>query len=139
MMIIGCDLHTRYQQIAMLDTETGEEVERRLEHENGEARAFYSALQGRCEWGSKPPDKRTGSRAGWPRALDLAGITNTVGCPVLRVFCEGRESEMPAAGGFDRVSTTKSNSTRSIATRQATLVTKTNSICIQFVECTRRV
>jgi len=45
-MIIGCDLHTRYQQIAMLDTETGEEVERRLEHENGEARAFYGALQG---------------------------------------------------------------------------------------------
>jgi hypothetical protein len=44
MMIIGCGLHTRYQQIAMLDTETGEEVERRLEHENGEARAFYSAL-----------------------------------------------------------------------------------------------
>jgi hypothetical protein len=35
MMIIGCDLHTRYQQIAMLDMETGEEVERRLEHENG--------------------------------------------------------------------------------------------------------
>ena len=28
MMIIGCDLHTRYQQVAMLDTETGEEVER---------------------------------------------------------------------------------------------------------------
>jgi hypothetical protein len=24
MMIIGCDLHTRYQQIAMMDTETGE-------------------------------------------------------------------------------------------------------------------
>ena len=24
MMIIGCDLHTRYQQVAMLDTETGE-------------------------------------------------------------------------------------------------------------------
>ncbi len=43
-MIIGCDLHTRYQQIAMLDTETGELVERRLEHENGEARAFYPAL-----------------------------------------------------------------------------------------------
>jgi hypothetical protein len=45
MMIIGCDLHTRYQQIAMLDTETGEEVERRLEHESGEARTFYSSLQ----------------------------------------------------------------------------------------------
>jgi transposase len=47
MMIIGCDLHTRYQQIAMLDTESGELIERGLEHENGEARAFYAALVGR--------------------------------------------------------------------------------------------
>jgi hypothetical protein len=31
MKIVGCDLHTRYQQIAMLDSETGELVERRLE------------------------------------------------------------------------------------------------------------
>jgi transposase len=46
MMIIGCDLHTRYQQIAMLDRETGELVERRLEHASGEARAFYAALEG---------------------------------------------------------------------------------------------
>ena len=35
MKIVGCDLHTRYQQIAMLDTETGELIERRLEHANG--------------------------------------------------------------------------------------------------------
>jgi len=41
MKIIGCDFHTRYQQIAMLDEETGELVERRLEHENGEAHSFY--------------------------------------------------------------------------------------------------
>ena len=27
MMIIGCDLHTRYQQVAMLDTSTGEMLE----------------------------------------------------------------------------------------------------------------
>jgi transposase len=46
MKIVGCDLHTRYQQIAMLDTETGELIERRLEHANGEARAFYAGLQG---------------------------------------------------------------------------------------------
>lgn len=46
MKIIGCDLHTRYQQIAMLDTDTGEVEERRLEHKNGEARAFYVALAG---------------------------------------------------------------------------------------------
>ena len=31
MMILGCDLHTRYQQIAMLDTSTGEMLESRLE------------------------------------------------------------------------------------------------------------
>jgi transposase len=46
MMIIGCDLHTRYQQVAMVDTETGDLVERRLEHESGEARAFYASLCG---------------------------------------------------------------------------------------------
>ena len=45
MIIIGCDLHTRFQQIAMLDTETGEVVERRLEHEDGEARRFYEGLK----------------------------------------------------------------------------------------------
>jgi len=42
MIIIGCDFHTRYQQIAMADDETGELLlERRLDHESGEAQAFY--------------------------------------------------------------------------------------------------
>jgi len=45
MIIIGCDLHTRSEQIAMLDTETGEFEERRLEHEDGEARKFYAGLK----------------------------------------------------------------------------------------------
>lgn len=44
MMIIGCDFHVRMQQIAMLDAETGEMVEKRLEHENGEVRKFYAGL-----------------------------------------------------------------------------------------------
>ena len=44
MKMVGCDVHTRYQQIAMLERETGELVERRLEHESGEAQAFYPAL-----------------------------------------------------------------------------------------------
>ena len=44
MLIIGCDLHSRYQVIVMVDTETGEVTTRRLEHENGEARAFYASL-----------------------------------------------------------------------------------------------
>jgi hypothetical protein len=46
MKIVGCDLHTRYQQIAMLDEETGELIEHRLEHANGEAKDFYTRLAG---------------------------------------------------------------------------------------------
>jgi len=46
MKIIGCDYHPSYQQIAMVDSETGEMWEGRLEHEQGEARRFYQALQG---------------------------------------------------------------------------------------------
>jgi hypothetical protein len=46
MLIIGCDFQTRYQQIAMSREETGELlVEWRLEHESGEAQAFYRSLQ----------------------------------------------------------------------------------------------
>jgi len=43
MNIIGCDLHTRYQVVAWIDQETGEIRTRRLEHESGEARAFYAS------------------------------------------------------------------------------------------------
>jgi hypothetical protein len=46
MKIIGCDFHTRYQQMAMLDEATGELMERRLDHASGEAQAFYRELQG---------------------------------------------------------------------------------------------
>ena len=44
MLIIGCDFHSRFQQIAILDATTGEFEERRLEHGNGEVRAFYASL-----------------------------------------------------------------------------------------------
>src|SRR5215469_13907735 len=45
MLIIGCDFHSRFQQIAMVDTETGELIERRLDHNNGEAKKFYAELK----------------------------------------------------------------------------------------------
>ena len=45
MKYIGCDFHPSFQQMAMLDKETGEWVERRLLHTE-EARAFYEGLQG---------------------------------------------------------------------------------------------
>jgi transposase len=43
MMIIGCDYHPGFQQIAFVDTETGELQERRLEHRE-EAEKFYRDL-----------------------------------------------------------------------------------------------
>jgi len=45
MMIIGCDFHTRMQQISMVDTETGEVTERQLDYEDDEARSFYAGLK----------------------------------------------------------------------------------------------
>jgi len=51
MMIIGCDFHTRFQQIAMLEGTTGEVIERRLEHENGDEERFYGTLPGPARLG----------------------------------------------------------------------------------------
>ena len=46
MLIIGCDFHTRSQQIAMAREETAEMiVERRLDHASGEAKASCRSLQ----------------------------------------------------------------------------------------------
>jgi transposase len=44
---IGCDFHPSFQCIAMVDTESGEYVERKLDHASGEARRFYEGLKGR--------------------------------------------------------------------------------------------
>ena len=62
MIIIGCDFHTRFQQIAMLDPTTGEIVERRLEHETGEAEKFYASL---------PGPARVGIRQRYPERVPL--------------------------------------------------------------------
>jgi transposase len=45
MLIIGCDYHPSFQQIAFVDTDTGEFQERRLEHPE-EAEKFYRGLGG---------------------------------------------------------------------------------------------
>ena len=51
MMIIGCDFHPSWQQIAFVDTETGESGERKLMHANGEAELFYRGLSGQVRVG----------------------------------------------------------------------------------------
>jgi len=45
MIIIGVDFHPEFQQIAWVDTDTGELEEKRLGHRE-EAEAFYRALAG---------------------------------------------------------------------------------------------
>ena len=46
MIIVGCDYHPSFQQIAFVDTETGELKEQRLAHRE-EAEQFYRALAAR--------------------------------------------------------------------------------------------
>jgi transposase len=60
MIIIGCDYHPSWEQVAWLDTETGETKEQKLVHEKGEAERFYGGLAapaligleatGNCQW-----------------------------------------------------------------------------------------
>lgn len=60
MRIVGCDFHPSYQQVSVLDTETGEVQERRLTHAAREAEPFYGKLPppalvgmeatGNCQW-----------------------------------------------------------------------------------------
>jgi transposase len=44
MTIVGCDFHPSWQQIAILDMETGEVKEYKLVNGNGEAERFYRRL-----------------------------------------------------------------------------------------------
>ena len=47
MIIIGVDYHPSMQQIAFVDTETGEYVERELNHSTGETEKLYRDLKQR--------------------------------------------------------------------------------------------
>lgn len=45
MKYVGCDFHTRFQQIAMVDESSGELVERRIDHCGKEVEGFYGELE----------------------------------------------------------------------------------------------
>lgn len=77
MWIIGCDFHSRYQQVAAMNQETGEIVERRLSHQTQEAAEFYESL---------PRGARIGMEASctaqwFERLLDRCGHCLQVGDP----------------------------------------------------------
>jgi transposase len=44
MILVGCDLHTRKQQVAVLNTDTGEVFERELVHSGDTVERFYATL-----------------------------------------------------------------------------------------------
>ena len=44
MTLVGCDLHSRKQQVAVLDTRTGELLEQELAHDGDAVERFYRAL-----------------------------------------------------------------------------------------------
>ena len=77
MKIIGVDLHTRQQTVAMLDTETGELVEKTLQHDGDEVRRFYSALPGQVLVGIEA----SGSMHWFLELLEELGIKHQVGHP----------------------------------------------------------
>ena len=45
MNIVGCDFHPGWQQVAVLDSETGEVSEHKLDNGSGEAERFYRQLE----------------------------------------------------------------------------------------------
>jgi transposase len=77
MRIIGVDLHTRQQTVAMWDKETGELIEKTLQHDGDEVRKFYSALPGQVLVGIEA----TGSMHWFLELLEELGIDRQVGHP----------------------------------------------------------
>jgi len=75
MQIIGCDLHTRQQTLAILDTQTGEVMEEILVHGGDNVRKFYSALPRPVRVGIEA----TGSMQWFVNLMEELGIECQVG------------------------------------------------------------
>jgi transposase len=88
MMIIGCDFHPRFQQIAFVDQETGEYGERRLSHPE-EAERFYRSLAGRSvRIGAEAPGNVRGFR---PRMEELSHEFLLGDATAIRAACPRRQ------------------------------------------------
>lgn len=89
MKIIGVDLHTRQQTIAMLDDQTGELVEKQLSHEGEQVREFYAGLPKPVLVGVEA----TGSLHWFLRLLEELGIEFRVGHPAKIRAAEPRKQK----------------------------------------------
>jgi transposase len=77
MRIMGCDLHSRQQTLAMLDTATGVVVKKTLKHEDDNVREFYSTLPRPVRVGIEA----TGSMQWFVNLMEELGIECLVGHP----------------------------------------------------------
>src|SRR5271156_6961583 len=76
MIILGVDFHPEFEQIASVDTDTGEIQEKRLAHRE-EAEKFYRGLAGRarkCGLDWKPAGMHAGSNDSWPSCSLSCGL-----------------------------------------------------------------
>ena len=89
MKIIGVDLHTRQQTIAVLDDQTGELVERQLSHEGEEVREFYASLPKPVLVGLEA----TGSMQWFLQLLEVLSIEFRVGHPAKIRAAEPRKQK----------------------------------------------
>lgn len=89
MMIVGCDFHPSWEQVAWLDTETGETGEQKLVHAPEQAQEFYRRLPvpsligleatGNCHWLQDLLQELGHPAAGGTNALDNLVMT-CLGC-----------------------------------------------------------
>src|SRR5579872_7477910 len=77
MQIIGVDLHARQQSVSMVETESGELIEKTLLHEGNQVREFYTSLPSPALVGLEA----TGSMLWFLRLLEEFGIDYRVGHP----------------------------------------------------------
>ena len=87
MRIIGCDLHSRQQTLAMLDTETGEVMKMTLAHGGDNVREFYSTLPRPVRVGIEA----TGSMQWFVDLMEELGIECQVGNPAVIRAAEPRD------------------------------------------------
>jgi transposase len=89
MRIIGCDLHTCQQTLAILDTQTGEVMEKILVHEGDNVRKFYSVLPRPVRVGIEA----TGSMQWFVNLMEELGIEYEVGHPAKIRAAEPRKQK----------------------------------------------
>ncbi len=89
MRIIGCDLHARQQTLAVLDTATGEVMEKTLTHSGSNVQEFYAALPGPVRVGIEA----TGTMQWFLSLMEELGIDCQVGHPAKIRAAEPRKQK----------------------------------------------